>query len=388
MTSDAQKRNCFRWAAWIVAFLIFAIICGDVIRKPTAHTTMPTYRLASQQWWQGTDVYSQNDNAGFLYFPQAAVLFTPFEVLPLYAGELAWRIAVFGLFLYALMRLNAFFPGDGTYSPQKRFFLLALLAIPSSMASLRNAQFDLPLAALIILTAAEIAAERWTSATVWICLAIALKPLAVVPLLLFGALYWKFIPRLAVGLLIVLALPLLHWNPAFAAHEYARCVETLAWATKADQPKFSDLAALLAHIGIYPIPDMVKTATRVLCALLYLGLGAMAVRRLSRTNAAWAIGALSADYLMLFNPRTETCSYVFLGAWVASLAVANLQLPTRKWLGYLLAFAALGFACDAFPKLGAFSIHDLTDRWYKPLLALLFLPVLVEFIFRGSRRCP
>jgi hypothetical protein len=34
-------------------------------------------------------------------------------------------------------------------------------------------------------------------------------------------------------------------------------------------------------------------------------------------------------------------------------------------------------ACDAFPKIGALSIHDLTDRWLKPLIALLFLPVLL-----------
>ena len=44
-------------------------------------------------------------------------------------------------------------------------------------------------------------------------------------------------------------------------------------------------------------------------------------------------------------------------------------------------FAALGLACDAFPKIGAFSIHDITDRWFKPLLALFFLPILIQFIF-------
>jgi hypothetical protein len=28
-------------------------------------------------------------------------------------------------------------------------------------------------------------------------------------------------------------------------------------------------------------------------------------------------------------------------------------------------------------------VHDLTDRWFKPLLALLFLPVLIAFILRS-----
>jgi hypothetical protein len=94
------------------------------------------------------------------------------------------------------------------------------------------------------------------------------------------------------------------------------------------------------------------------------------------------VGALAADYLMLFNPRTETCSYVFLGPFVASLALYY-SAQGRKWLARGLGFAALGLACDAFPRLGSFSVHDLTDRWFKPLLALLFLPVLIAFILRS-----
>jgi hypothetical protein len=119
----------------------------------------------------------------------------------------------------------------------------------------------------------------------------------------------------------------------------------------------------------------------VVFALVYLGLSAMAAQRTTHRDAAWIIGALSADYLMLFNPRTETCSYVFLGPFVASLALFYAMQPSRKWFGYALALAALGLACDAIPV-----IHGYTDRWLKPLIALLFLPVLVWFIFVARSR--
>jgi len=371
----------FRWAAWAFWLVLFALILGDVARRPTQHTTMPTYRLAATQWWQGQDPYSQNAHAGFLYFPQAAFLFTPFNAVPFMAGEILWRVVTFGLFFYALRRLaQCFLNRDGVFS-DRSFLILSLLAVPSSLASLRNAQFDLPLAALVVLAAAEIASARWNAAAAWLCIAVALKPLAIVPMLLFGALYWKLIPRVIVGMLIVIALPFLHWSPAFVAHEYVRCFETLVWATQANEPKYSDLAALLSHFG-YDAPDILKTVVRVLCALGFLGLGWLAVRsRMRRSAAAWIVGALSADYLMLFNPRTETCSYVFLGPFVASLALYYAAQPRRKALAWLLGFAALGLACDAFPKIGDFSIHDLTDRWFKPLIALIFLPVLVRFIF-------
>ena len=370
-----------RWAAWGFCLLIFLIINSDVVLHPLKHTTMPTYRLASTQWWQAIDPYdSSRAHDSFLYFPQAAFLFTPFNVMPFMLGEILWRAATFGLFVYALARLNDFFLSGNRQTLGKIFLILSLLAVPSAFASLRNAQFDLPLAALIVLTTAEIASARWTAATVWLCVAVALKPLAVVPLLLFGALYWKLIPRIAIGLLVVIALPFLHWNPAFVAHEYVRCFQTLAWAAKGNEARYSDLAALLSRFG-YDAPETLKTVARIFFAAIYLGLGAMALRCRNRIEAAWAVGALSADYLMLFNPRTETCSYVFLGPFVASLALFYAPQSGRKWLGYVLGFAALCLACDAFPKIGALSLHDLTDRWLKPFIALLFLPILVEFIF-------
>jgi hypothetical protein len=381
-TLPAQRAAWQRWAGLGFCLLIFAIICTDVVLHPDKHNTTPTYRAASTQWWQGIDPYSQNAHAGFFYFPQAAFLFTPFNVLPYLTGELAWRACTFGLFIYALARLNAFFLTTRTREPARTFLFLALLAVPSSFASLRNAQFDLPLAALIVLTAAEIAAERWSTAALWLCLAVALKPLAVVPLLLFSTLYWRLVPRVVVGLLIVVALPFLNWNPGFVEREYGRCFETMAWAAQGDEPRYSDLGALLSLKLHYAPPQAVKTVVRAIFALVYFALGALAVRRLNLAQSAWTVGALAADYLMLFNPRTETCSYVFLGPFVASLALYY-SAQGRKWLARGLGFAALGLACDAFPRLGSFSVHDLTDRWFKPLLALLFLPVLIAFILRS-----
>jgi uncharacterized membrane protein YfcA len=114
---------------------------------------------------------------------------------------------------------------------------------------------------------------------------------------------------------------------------------------------------------------------------VYLGLAYAGVRRLRAYAAAWSVAALSADYLMLFNARTETCSYVFLGPFVASLALYYSVRSDYKWLSRGLGFAALGLACDGFPQLGAFSVHDMTDRWLKPLLAVFFLPILIRFIF-------
>jgi alpha-1,2-mannosyltransferase len=374
--SAREKQSGFRVAAVGIWLLVFLIITGDVIRRPLSHTTTPTYRHASTHWWAGIDIYTYDPHAGFFYFPQAAILFTPFTWGPYLCGEILWRVAVFALFAYALLRLGRFFIGRENPLSPRAFLALTLLAVPSSMASLRNAQFDLPLAALVVLAAAEVATARWTAAACWLCLALALKPLAVVPLLLFGALYAReLVPRLAIGLVITLLVPFLNLHPGFVAHEYFRCGQTLLWAAQPHEPKFSDLPALLSRVQI-ALPDKGWTGLRLLFALGFLGLGAIAVRRLVRLESAWAVGALSTIYLMLFNPRTETCSYVFLAPFVAALALIYLHRGDRKWLGYALCFGSLCLACDAIPV-----VHYATDRWLKPLVAVLFLPVVIEFIF-------
>ena len=151
-------------------------------------------------------------------------------------------------------------------------------------------------------------------------------------------------------------------------------MQTLLWAAQPHEPKFSDLAALLNHVRITP-PDIALTVLRLLFALIFLGLGAWARRSRKAVAAAWSVGALAATYLMLFNPRTETCSYVMLVPFTATLAVH--EWTRRRWLAWALGVGSICLACDSIPGL-----FHLTDRWLKPLVALLFLPVLVMFIMR------
>lgn len=380
MSVALRSFDKIRWATLGLWLALFGGVMVAVFLNLKTHTTMPTYQLASARWWQGIDPYTMDAHAGFLYFPQAAVLFTPFHFMPVWGAEIFWRATTFGLYFYALVRLGRFFLSeDGVFSA-KTFLYLSLLAVWSSLASLRNAQFDLPLAALVVLTSAEVAASRWTAAAIWICLAVALKPLAVVPLLLFTALYWKLIPRVIIGMAVVIALPFLHWSPSFVAHEYVRCFQTLVMASKGDEPRYSDLAALLSLYGYAPSPEL-KTVVRVIFAAVYLGIGWLAVRRLKGIESAWVVGALSADYLMLFNPRTETCSFVFLGSFVASLALFYAQQSGRRAAAWMLGVGAICLACDAFPTIHHVSLHLLTDRWMKPLVAVVFFFMMLQFIF-------
>ncbi len=53
----------FTGGALLVWLVVFAAISGDVARKPDQHTTMPTYRFATTQWWRGLDPYTFDQTA-------------------------------------------------------------------------------------------------------------------------------------------------------------------------------------------------------------------------------------------------------------------------------------------------------------------------------------
>jgi hypothetical protein len=116
------------------------------------------------------------------------------------------------------------------------------------------------------------------------------------------------------------------------------------------------------------VPEAAKQPTIALAALGALVAAWLARRRLSPRAAALSVFALLAAWLMLFNPRTESNTYVVLVPWIAVVAVAS-WLRGRRGEAAFLAVLALLLGCDV-PNL---AIHLATDHWLKPLVALAFL---------------
>ncbi len=77
--------------AWILWFIFLTVICVLVGRRPNERTVTPNYRNASIAWWNGKDIYTEQVG-GYLYLPQAAILYTPFTLPPLAVGEVCWRL--------------------------------------------------------------------------------------------------------------------------------------------------------------------------------------------------------------------------------------------------------------------------------------------------------
>ena len=351
--------------------MLFALIVGIIVAiQPDKRTVTPEYRQASEKWWAGKESPYNMSQVGYLYLPQEAILYTPFQVLPKRVGEPLWRWTGLAFLAVGLWRVAALIgPGQ-----QARLFLGAtLLVIPAALSSARNGQVNLPLAGLMLLSVSALATRRWNMATLWLLLAVMLKPIALAPALLAAACYAPLRLRLAGGLLLCLGAAYLHPDAAYVTGEYRYFWAKLVLAGQPANQDFSDFFGMLWHWGIHPTP-MVISGLRALVAVMVLLLSLRVMRHFREQPALQAFGVmlLAAIYLMLFNPRTEENSYVMLAGFIALLATRDvLTGATRS--AVLLCLFCLALAVEVF----GYPIFPLTKIWFKPFITSLFVLLLI-----------
>src|SRR5579871_2063222 len=113
-------------ALWAIALLVISV---RVVAGPHVRTVYPIYTHAGENWTAGADLYEFTPGLDvFRYSPAVAVLFVPWQWLPIGIGGALWRLLNAGVFLGALAwwaRSAAPRPYDSG-----RFAALMLLVIP------------------------------------------------------------------------------------------------------------------------------------------------------------------------------------------------------------------------------------------------------------------
>lgn len=345
------------WGVFACAIVVLVAL------NPERRTVMPFYSQTTFEMWRGVAPLVDATH-GFYYLPTGLILFTPYALAGPLIGGVLWRLTVFALLTLAVQRWAALLlPGREMAATGA-----ALAMIIGAFAGvLQNGQFDAPMWALIALGAAEIAYGRLWAAALYLTIGFALKPLVIVPILLFGVL-WPFLGlRLLLTVAAMLLLPVAFLGPDAFVTMMERIAAGMMLALPRPGP-WNDIAGALAHLG-YVVPYDVMTVIRAAAAVATLALGFAARTRLGRLEAVFTVMALAVVYLMLFNPRTEGSSYSGLALVTAFLALRELIEERRRFAGGLL--IALTIA------LGLTGVAPVVIRWFgvwlKPTLAIAFL---------------
>jgi hypothetical protein len=355
------------WGLWGICFFV---VSGMIIHNWWNHSEGITYTKAVSDWWNGRDLYDQFKYDGFLYFPHAAILYTPFTWLRHPAGDIAWRLFGWAFLIGGIYRFSKLFaPGD----TDRVFAIASFVAIAPALASLRNGQANLQIAAMMLQTAADLAERRWWRATLWLMIGFAVKPIMLVMILLVAALYRPMSWRVVVALVLFALAPFATKPAAYVWSQYHSCYNKM---TNASQPNraFCDLRGLLSTVGI-EISQRTEVLMQLAAALGALLICWLPTRRWIEPWRSAAILCLTAVYLMLFNPRTESNSYVILSP-VVGLAAGLLALnPARAVETWIMVAISFCFWSDGWA-------YHWSHLWLKQLACILFLIFLIREMLR------
>ncbi len=348
----------------LVLWIVFGLVIGALaLLWPFTRSLTPDYVHAVIDFWLSR-VEPPDAAEGFYYLPASRVLFSPFAFAGVAVGGLLWR-----LFAYGLLTLAAWCWAN-LLAPQcvpRAFVMILVLMLPTSAGVLRNGQFDAHCWALMALGAAAVAIGGWWRAASALGLALALKPTAIVAVLLIGVTWPPVGIRLLPIIIATLAIPYVNPNWTYVEQLYADWLGQLL-AALPHAGRWNDLANAFSYLG-YAIPYELMTVIRIIAAIVTLAFALVAARRLPRIEAAFVVLMLTAVYLLLFNPRTEGSSYVGLAIVAAPIAARLALVEQRR--GWSAAVAALAIM-PGLIGLTALSLR-LFNLWLDPLLASIFL---------------
>jgi hypothetical protein len=330
------------WACFYIGATILGLIHP---LRPIWHV----YLDGIHNWWSGQPLYGDGPH-GFLYLPPSILFMSPFALLPDWLSLHVWRLAHFALLTYAVSRLVGFLFKERRGAAALYIFLLL---IPTAGINVLRTQVELPMFALILIGAIDIAEGAFRRGGVFLALAFMLKPLALAPALLFLAFFPSVAPSFALVCVALVAASFVYPDPSYVLQQYLAFPDKMAIATDHVDGKWFDLSHMLFYFDVKLSDFSVKMAQIGGAALTFVA-AFWARRRMKGPQAALSIVILGTIYLLLFNPRVEEGSYMDIALFLAAFAVGAFR-DGRK-----------AFACLYLVAIFALSTHFMSPAIYRP----------------------
>jgi hypothetical protein len=279
------------------------------------------------------------------YWPSTLVVLVPFTMLDAsVSAAIVLAVSAAALTWAAIDLMRALKPSRG--EALMLAGLLLLINIPAAWYNFKHVQLHVLMTAGMMAAAACMIRERYLLASLWLFVALVVKPIAIVMVLLCGALVPRMRLPLIAAIVIGSLLPFAFADTNYLIEQY-RLFGLKLWTVASSPPAEwiyqADFSTMLKSVGIV-LPGAVSVPLRLLAALGTLAL-AWRVSPRNRASFALAILILSGCYLTLFGPRNENVSFLALTPSITALALLMLvrdQADLRAWL-LIGAALVLGF---------------------------------------------
>jgi hypothetical protein len=219
-------------------------------------------------------------------------------------------------------------------------------------------------------------------AAVCATLAVALKPLAVVLLLLLAALYPRLAWRMAVALAVLFVLPFLFQQPDYVWRQYAAVPPMLAARVSGPPYEWQQhVFGLVEELG-WTTTFVQETIIRGSSAVFVLFLCWRVRRRAPTMGVALSIYALAACYILLFGSNTERNTYAVMAPVIGLVAATAWSERDRRTLSLMSAVTCIMLLSHTLQR----AYPDTVFAMAKPVACLLLVAWLVPVALRAPRQ--
>ena len=349
-------------------WLLLAVIAA--LMKMHSHNNFLIFRGTFWHAWQGVSLYAEYPLEHWdtnHYGPLFALLFAPFAVVPEWLGLLMWCVAL-TLLLYIAVRRSLF-------TDRQQVFVLWFCA-HELLTALYMQQFNIAIAAILLLSFFLIEQERDAEAAFFIVVGTLVKLYGVVGLafFLFSRHKLKLVLSLVGWGVILFAVPMVLGGPDYIVSQYAEWYHSLVGKNDANlfaphqnisllgmvrkisgSAAYSDLWLILPGMLLFALPYLRRNQYRF-----------MAFRQ--------TILASVMMFVVLFSTGSESSGYIIA---LVGVVVWYTCVPWRR-TGWDVALMVFAFVLTSLSPSDLFPAY-LRREWVQPY-ALKALPVTLVWL--------
>lgn len=366
--SPAEKNTLLLWG-------IVGILLAVASLYFPGNSVVFNYQAGAERWLRNQDLYAGPE--GYLYLPQFAMLFS---LLPakLALAEIGWNwfqlsVMVSGLFYFSRL-LNT--------GEEKSFFpLLSLAVLIIGWTTFRNGQATILQLGLMLWSIVLLENQRWMLTAATLIAGLISKPVFIVFFLVviffYRNLWWRLLLFGGCAFLVTVIIKGVDYTLAQHLGFITMVQQALSYGEGHEKTNWAHFFAIFPQVAGIWVPHKIQLITRLLFAVLVLVAVGIARKRRSSAMAGYYLFALSGCYLMLFNPRTETNSFVLvapaIGYWVA---ISKHRFQDKAYHAFCWLFV-ISFPFAKYVRL----ITPGMWAWGKPMITVFFTIFLVKQLF-------
>lgn len=348
-------------------WLLLGVVAA--LAKLHSHNNFLIFRGVFWHTWEQTSLFAQYPAEYFdsnHYGPLFSLVIAPFAVVPEWLGLVLWCVAL-AVFLYVAVRRSTM-----TWSQQVFVYWFCAHEL---LTALFMQQFNIAIAAIIVLAFFLIERERDTEAAFFIILGTLVKLYGIVGLafFFFSRHKLRFVVSLIVWGLVLFAVPMLISSPAYVVSQYQE------WMTVLVEKNGENLDSIAQNISLLGMVHRVSGLAFSDLWLIVPGLLLFAVPylRLSQYRRAAFRQTLLASVLMfvvLFSTGSESSGYIIAFVGIVVWYTAAPWQRTR----WDVALLVLAFVLSSLSPSDLFPAY-LRREWVQPY-ALKALPVTLIWL--------